>query len=60
MGKIKPLSGAKDTKKRRNVPVTAETKLRMIELHQQGLSQAEICRKMAVPRSTLSDIIKAK
>ena len=60
MGKTKPLSGAKDTTKRRNIPVTAQTKLRIIEMHQQGMSQAEICLKMAVPRSTLSDIIKAK
>ena len=40
--------------------MTAESKLRMIEMHQQGSSQAEICRKMSIPRSTLSDIIKAK
>ena len=60
MGKTKPLSGAKDTTKRRNIPVTAQTKLRIIEMHQQGMSQAEICQNMAVPRSTLSDIIKEK
>ena len=61
MGKIKATSNPpKRTDKGRNIPIPAETKLKVIELYQQGLFQAEIGHKMNVPRSTVCNIIEAR